>query len=1157
MVRARNCGDSETFIRSARQEDATLNTRSAQCAALVLTGQIALSFVVDPVAEIPVVHQVDVVVVGGTTGAVAAAAAAAHEGCSTFLVAPRPYLGEDMAGTLRLWLEEGETPSSPLASQIFCPEARAGHEPRPVSLPLTYQADLPSAERHRDTVPPSRLVDGSWHSASGQSVQYDGDVNIVADLGQAKGVGAVTLYVYHRVDYSLDSVLVATSVDGEEWNERGTVRNEHPPQASPESAADALSLSVDDTVRFVRFTAKRAAGSTRVLLGEIEVSPKESVPVRQEDLERMAIRPLHLKKTLDEALLDAGVPFLLSSCVTSVLRDSGGRPAGVVMTNRSGRQAVVANVIIDATDKAWVARMAGAGVTDDGAGTGTFSRVVIGGTPREGPGVSWRTIEPALHFKGRPYSVIEYTLSLPAPEDSVQGWAELEQKARDLTYHAEQQFSSEVLFQVPRFRTPGVASSSGPWRGVAALPLGAFRPRNVPGLYVLGGSADVSREQAARLMRPCALIELGTRVGSAAAAEAKALASPTGVVLAGDPVRVGEPAGEVRECFSWRGRTVGPGSVRQSARSLPVLGEYDVVVLGGGTGGAPAGIGAQRNGPRTLVIEYLHGLGGVGTLGAISKYYHGYRGGFSAEIPGGSSWQIEQRAEWWRSTLREAGARVWFGVLGCGAVVRGDRVIGVVVATPRGRGVVLAGTVIDATGNADVAAAAGATCVYTDGSDIAVQGTGLPPRNLGASYTNTDFTLTDETDALDVTSLFVYAKGKYPRTSFDQGQLIDTRERRRIVGEHTLTILEQVTGRTYADAIAQTKTNFDTHGYTTDPYFTLDHPPSSRGFQTFIPYRCLLPQGLDGLLVVGLGLSVHRDAIPLIRMQPDVQNTGYAAGVIAAKAYGTSRSLREVDLREVQRHLVEKGCLPESVLEHADSYPVSDEQLRGAVQELEADRRGVALLLAAPERARPLLRQALAGAEEAEGRLLYARVLAVLGDASGLPLLVEAIRDHEAWDKGWNYRAMGQFGSNMSPLDSLIFALGMTRDRRGAAVVVEKVQLLDAEADFSHHRAVALALEKIRDPASAEALATLLAKPGMSGHALTTILAARTSHTELDRSLTALAPRRLSLRELTLARALFRCGDKDGVGRAILEEYTRDVRGHFARHAAAVLAEGR
>jgi hypothetical protein len=43
------------------------------------------------------------------------------------------------------------------------------------------------------------------------------------------------------------------------------------------------------------------------------------------------------------------------------------------------------------------------------------------------------------------------------------------------------------------------------------------------------------------------------------------------------------------------------------------------------------------------------------------------------------------------------------------------------------------------------------------------------------------------------------------------------------------------------------------------------------------------------------------------------------------------------------------------------------------------------------------------------------------------------------------------------------------------------------------------------------------------------------------------------LREIVLARALYRCGDHQGLGRKILEEYRHDLRGLFARHASAVL----
>ncbi len=53
-------------------------------------------------------YEVDVVVVGGSTGAVAAAIEAAKAGAKVFLAAERPYLGDDMTATLRLWPEAGD-----------------------------------------------------------------------------------------------------------------------------------------------------------------------------------------------------------------------------------------------------------------------------------------------------------------------------------------------------------------------------------------------------------------------------------------------------------------------------------------------------------------------------------------------------------------------------------------------------------------------------------------------------------------------------------------------------------------------------------------------------------------------------------------------------------------------------------------------------------------------------------------------------------------------------------------------------------------------------------------------------------------------------------------------------------------------------------------
>ena len=69
--------------------------------------------------DIPVAYDVDVVVVGGSSAGVAAAVAAAQTGAKVFVAAPRPYLGEDLCASWRLWLEPGEEPPEGLAHDLF------------------------------------------------------------------------------------------------------------------------------------------------------------------------------------------------------------------------------------------------------------------------------------------------------------------------------------------------------------------------------------------------------------------------------------------------------------------------------------------------------------------------------------------------------------------------------------------------------------------------------------------------------------------------------------------------------------------------------------------------------------------------------------------------------------------------------------------------------------------------------------------------------------------------------------------------------------------------------------------------------------------------------------------------------------------------------
>ncbi len=976
--------------------------------------------VVQPAGSLPVVAAADVIVVGGSSGGVTAAVTAAQKGAKVFLAAPRPYLGEDICGTYRLWLEAGEKTLTPLARELFGAEA-----------PL------------------------------------------------------------------------------------------------------------------------------------------------------QPVKPMLVKTALDKALLDAGVQFLYASFVTEILRDAKGQPAGVVIANKSGRQAVLGRVIIDATDRADVARMVGAEFSDYPAGEQTFSRIVVGGEPRSGAGVSLSKREPALAIQvpavaagprdttllreAGPVRVIEYQLSIPMRNRSCAAFAQAEQIARDRTWTKDALDGSELLFQVP----PDVLRSREPhreaWGNPGKIPLGALQSDQAPGVFVLGGCADVTREAAAKLTRPVNLMALAVRVGNAAAELAKASPPSVDARVSGavPSLNASLEVREVNAAFSVRKYE---RFVSEDAHTLPVLGEYDVIVVGGGTGGAPAGIAAGRQGAKTLMIEYQAGFGGVGTLGYIAVYYHGNRVGFTAEVaqgleqisprenrPSSGQWNPDHKSEWWRSELRKAGVEIWTGALGCGAVVDHGKVKGVVVVTPQGRGVVLAKMVVDSTGNSDIAAAAGATCRYTDGSEIAVQGTGLPPRRLGQRYLNTDWTYVDETDITDIWRAFVMAKARF-KDAYDLGTFIDTRERRQIVGDFILSPMDEWLGRTYPDTVVITQSDLDSHGYTTHPIYTL-RPPDRRSFNVHLPFRCLVPRGLDRLLVTGLSVSSHRDALPFIRMQGDVQNQGYAVGLAAAMIAKRDCATRELDIKALQKLLIEKGNLPASVLAEQDSPRLAKKEIEAAVYRLPNGFDQLEVVLDNWDIAQPILREAYAeDTDENYGQRAFAHVLGMMGDATGAANLAKAVAAKKEWDAGWRYKGMGQYGPNMSPLDSLIIALGRTKSPLALKPILEKAALLTPTSELSHFRAVALALEALGVPGAAKPLADLLRLPGISGHAVTSIQTALKSENNPPIG-TENSVRDKVLPEIHLARALYRCGDYESVAEKILRAYASDLHAHYARHAQAILNE--
>ena len=167
------------------------------------------------------------------------------------------------------------------------------------------------------------------------------------------------------------------------------------------------------------------------------------------------------------------------------------------------------------------------------------------------------------------------------------------------------------------------------------------------------------------------------------------------------------------------------GRVWEEAREIPVAGEFDVIVAGGGPSGMGAAVGAARQGAKTLLVERNGFLGGVATatmmttLNCPIENMSGYARDFVGRlIEEGGAWAgatIPFDPEKWKDLAFDEMERVgvnlllytWFA----DAVVQDGRVKGIVVENKSGRQALLAKVTVDCTGDADVAVRAGAEYV--------------------------------------------------------------------------------------------------------------------------------------------------------------------------------------------------------------------------------------------------------------------------------------------------------------------------------------------------------------------------------------------------------------------------------------------------------------
>jgi len=135
--------------------------------------------------------------------------------------------------------------------------------------------------------------------------------------------------------------------------------------------------------------------------------------------------------------------------------------------------------------------------------------------------------------------------------------------------------------------------------------------------------------------------------------------------------------------------------------------------------------------------------------------------------------------------------------------------------------------------------------------------------------------------------------------------VLGTRESRRLVGRATLTGEDVLAARKFPDGIAQATFFIDFHDsppgrsipYTQD--FRVSHaPPLGDWYE--IPYGCLVPERVTGLLVAGRCLSAAREGLASMRVMPSCMFTGEAAGTAAALAVQRGLLPHELDGRELK-----------------------------------------------------------------------------------------------------------------------------------------------------------------------------------------------------------------------------------------------------------------
>lgn len=142
------------------------------------------------------------------------------------------------------------------------------------------------------------------------------------------------------------------------------------------------------------------------------------------------------------------------------------------------------------------------------------------------------------------------------------------------------------------------------------------------------------------------------------------------------------------------------------------------------------------------------------------------------------------------------------------------------------------------------------------------------------------------------------------------GPLLGIRESRRIVCDYNMTVEDYLERKSFEDEIGRSRYYIDVH-FTSDEIkngTAIAYEKYGYGESHGIPYRSLIPKGIENLLVAGRCIGSDSIMNGAVRVMPTCMVTGEAAGTAAAMAADCDGKTRSVDVAQLQNKLEAYGA---------------------------------------------------------------------------------------------------------------------------------------------------------------------------------------------------------------------------------------------------------